>query len=341
MTLIELEAELARLAKIECACWSGMGPQGQGAQDAFDSGMAELEERMEDLRNQIARKEASMAEEEKEDTTVEEEEEVKPPKYTNALLTGASGSGKTTSAMTIIDPSAGETALHLDIDNRAESIEGFPGITSVPCYEEDPRSPKAWMKLEEIRKRLWTLVQKDEFPYTAVVADGMSSLYDVGMNWAITLNPKVGLGGAPAEHHWMPQMYNCKQWIKSMIALPCHFILTGHEDLEKNKLTGTVIWLPKCTGKNRTDTPRWFNETYFCWRKSGKKGQARYFWNTISWSGGIKRDYLKSSMNQLGRYWRDPVEIDFTKERVGFQDLKHRRYVVGPMPVEKEEPVNV
>ena len=86
---------------------------------------------------------------------------------------------------------------------------------------------------------------------------------------------------------------------------------------------GGLKFLPKATGKMRTEIPGWFNECFYCFRASDDKGKTRYYWNT---AGTGKWDFLKSTLNQLGKYWKDPVEVDFSKERVGFKDLLGRRF---------------
>ncbi len=230
------------------------------------------------------------------------------PRKSSILITGSSGSGKTTAACT---PSGRK--LLIDIDNRSDSISGFQDVEILPCYDNDPNSPRAFDRLERIKKELWSLARQskkkeESFPYSVVIIDGISSLYEVGMNWALLLNPKRGLGGAPAEHHWMPQMHVCKNLIKSLLALPTLVICTGHEDIENEGIDEGLVYLPKCTGKHRTDMPRWFNETYYAWRSPSKKAPKFY----LSTQGTNRREYLKSSMNQLGTIWDDPVPIELS-----------------------------
>jgi len=105
-------------------------------------------------------------------------------------------------------------------------------------------------------------------------------------------------------------MWNVKQTIKSFLGLPCFVIFTNHEDLIESDEDGTIYYLPKGTGKMKTDIPKWFNETYYAWRNPHKR-KARYYWET---QGSDKREYLKSSMNQLGALWDNPIEITLTLE---------------------------
>lgn len=244
-----------------------------------------------------------------------------------ALLSSpGSGAGKTTAACSL----PGRKLL-LDIDNRKESIAGWPLVETIECFEEDSRSPKAWMRLEKIKRELWSMAKEakkkgEEFPYDGIIVDGNTALFRVCMNWSLLLDPKHGLGGSPAQQHYGPQMKNASDWILSILGLPCHVIFTGHEDKVEQDGGQLACWLPKVTGKLCTEVPKWFNETYFAWRNEvSNEGEVkhRFFWST---QGSGRRDYLKSSMNQLGRYWKDPIEIDFSKEFVGFGDILRRRF---------------
>lgn len=244
------------------------------------------------------------------------------------LSSPGSGAGKTTSACSLPG-----SKLLIDIDNRAEAIAGFKDVEVLGCYEINSRSPRAWMRLEDIKKELWSQArlaakEEKEFPYSGLIVDGLTALMRICMNWSLLLDSKRGLGGCAAKQHYGPQMKNATDWILSILVLPCHVVFTGHENLVEQDGGQLACWLPKITGKLNTEVAKWFNETYYCWRESqvkdGKLGY-QFFWTT---QGTKKREYLKSSMNQLQKYWSDPVEVNFSKERVGFVDLLHRRFGV-------------
>jgi len=246
------------------------------------------------------------------------------------LSSPGSGAGKTTSACSL--PHSKERPLLLiDIDNRAEAIAGFPNVEVLSCHEIDSRSPKAWMRMEGIKKELWSQArlaakERRKFPYSGVIPDGLTALMRICMNWSLLLDPKRGLGGCAAKQHYGPQMKNATDWILSILGLPCHVAFTGHENLVEADGGQLACWLPKITGKLATEVAKWFNETYYCWREQQvKDGEVKYrfFWTT---QGTKRREYLKSSMNQLQKYWNDPIEIDFSAPKVGFVDLLERRF---------------
>jgi len=236
-----------------------------------------------------------------------------------AYLAGPSGSGKTQSAITL----PGKKLL-IDFDNRSETVAGTPNLEILQCHEPDPRSPKAWTKAEKIRKQIVSEVSKGIFPYDGIIPDGLTMMGRISLNWALLLDPKRGLGGAPAQQHYLPQMDNLAKFVLSTLALPIHVVYTGHIEVMDDKDTGQTRFYPKITGKLRTELANWFNETYFCYRNfDEEKKKTRYHWKT---AGTGKMEFFKSSLNSLGRYWTDPIEIDFDKKPVGFGDLLARRF---------------
>ena len=254
-----------------------------------------------------------------------------------------SGAGKTTSACSVPDRlyyrgliEKPRQRLLIDIDNRSESVAGWPLVKILKCFEVDPAAPKAWARLMKIKRELWEEARKSyadkvPFPYSAVIVDGNTSLFRICMNYSLQIadakgQTSSGFGGAPAQHHYGPQMKLCSEWILSLLGLPCDVIFTGHENLVE--ADGQIAaFLPKVTGKLCTEVPKWFNETYLCWSKEVKDdagiSRTKFFWSTQKVA---KRSYLKSSMNQLQKYWSGPIEIDFDKDFVGFKDLLARRF---------------
>lgn len=240
---------------------------------------------------------------------------------------GPSGSGKTQSIITFPPFFEGKKKpiLVFDYDGRWQTLAGSSDIKIITLFDPDPKSPKAWIRAENYRRELWALT-KGEFPYSAVVEDGMTSMGKYAMNWALLLNEKRGLGGCPAEHHYMPQMKAFSDHILSLKELPCHYILLGHIELLEDKEEGSIKYVPKAIGKSsRSDLPGWFDETYYSYRRAGEtvNDPPRYYWNT---QGTGKWDFCKSTLNNRSKYWKDPVRIDLDKSPSGFSWLLSQRF---------------
>lgn len=243
--------------------------------------------------------------------------DVDPSNYLlKVFLAGDSGSGKTQGMTTLPG-----RKLFIDLDGRSQTLAGQENVSVIEIIESDPKSPRAWMALLDIQKQIVAEVKKDIFPYHSIIYDGLTMLGRASMNWALLLDPKRGLGGAPAQQHYLPQMDALGKFVLSALTIPRHIGFTGHLELHEEE-GGPLRFYPKITGKLRTEVPNWFNETYLCYRTKEGKGTS-YRWLTA----GSGRDvFFKSSLNALGKYWDDPIEIDFSKERVGFMDLLHRRF---------------
>ena len=255
-----------------------------------------------------------------------EDIEIKPEGYLlRVLLCGGSGSGKTTSALSL----PGRKLL-IDLDGRSRSAAGFKNTKVIPLaelYGKDPKGPGLWMKLVKIKEELWGLTRED-FPYDAVILDGLTSMNRLAINWALLLDPSRGLGGTAAQQHYGPAMGGILDMVQGLKSLPCHFLLTCHLELMEDSAAGTYRYLPKTWGKQRTDVESWFDETYLCHREYGKGGGAEYSWTTI---GGGKHRFLKSTLNHLGGYWKDPFKIEVPKDTNGatpwgFQRLLEKRF---------------
>lgn len=239
------------------------------------------------------------------DQTIKAEDiEIDPEQYfIRCLLTGGSGSGKTTSALSL----PGEKLL-LDIDGRKNAAAGFKNVRIIDLaklIKRDPKSPAGWLALMEIKNELWQKT-RSIFPYDGIIVDGLAAMNRVAMNWALLLDPSRGLGGTPAQQHWYPAMEAIVTFMKGMLSLPCHIVLTSHIELIKDEASGGLILTPKAIGKLRTEVEGWFDETYLCHREHGKGGRPNYYWTT---AGGGKERFLKSTLNHLGKYWKDPVDI--------------------------------
>lgn len=238
------------------------------------------------------------------------------------LLMGQTGGGKSTLAATLPG-----RKLFLDYDQRGESLIGLPEIEVIrePLVDPNPKSPQAWRNADALKDELWTAARTGKLEYDTIIEDGLSSMNRICMYWALLLDPKKGLGGSPAMQHYGPHIKNLTDHIISMLSLPVNYCLTGHFNLAEDEETGGVTYLPKVYGKQmRTDIPTWFNEVYYCFHETDPKSKReRYFAHT---AGFGRYDFMKSALNQFGKFWENPVEIDYDKPPVGFQRLLGVRF---------------
>ncbi|KKK49670.1 hypothetical protein LCGC14_3132750, partial [marine sediment metagenome] len=215
--------------------------------------------------------------------------------------------------------------LLIDYDNRAQALAGEPDVKILRCWATDPKSPEPWRRAETIRRELAAAVRVGELPYTVVIEDGLSSMNRICMYWSLLLDSKRGLGGSPAKQHYGPHIKNLADHILTMLALPVHYVLTGHFNVTEDESTGETHMFPKVYGKQqKTEIPTWFDECYLSYkRQNDKTHEDEYYWHT---SGFGRYDFMKSSLNKRGDFWKNPVRIDLNKPPVGFEKLLDLRF---------------
>jgi len=75
--------------------------------------------------------------------------------------------------------------------------------------------------------------------------------------------------------HYLPQMMHIEQHIQALTALKCNVIVIGHEDVEKDLITGTVARAIDVTGKLSGRLPRYFNEVYYLKMGMNEMGDSK------------------------------------------------------------------
>lgn len=248
-----------------------------------------------------------------------------------AMLIGDSKSGKTTSATSL----PGKKLL-VDFEGRSEAVVGFDSTDVIRIVEHDPEKPTAWNESISLREEIWQQIKNNSFGYTGVIWDGMSGMTKICMNWCLSLRTADGkqsargFGGGPAEHHYNPYMQEMSKFIFNCLAMPIHTVFTGHLYVYEDKHTNKLEWWPKLFGNIRTEVGSWFNEVYYCYNvtERGKEKDTNvkrqvYYWQTAADS---KLNFIGSSLNQLGKYWQSPIELNPDDSIWGFQKLLELRF---------------
>ena len=248
-----------------------------------------------------------------------------------ALLLGESGSGKTQSSVSL----PGRKLL-VDFDLRSETIAGNADVDIIRIVENDPDKPAAWNEAIGLRDEIWTRIKDKSFSYDGVIWEGFSSMTKLCMNFCLSLRTKTGqlaergFGDTPAQHHYGPYMAEMSKFIFSCLSMPVHTIFTGHYYVYEDNTTNKIEYWPKLYGNIRTEVGSWFNETYHCYNltqniKENDKTVKKqvYYWQTAA---DAKFGFLKSSLNQLGKYWSSPIELNPSEASWGFKKLLDLRF---------------
>ena len=75
--------------------------------------------------------------------------------------------------------------------------------------------------------------------------------------------------------HYLPQMMHIEQHIQGLTALRCNVVVVGHEDVEKDEISGVKARAIDVTGKLSGRLPRYFNEVYYLRIGMDADGQAK------------------------------------------------------------------
>lgn len=247
------------------------------------------------------------------------------------LILGDSKGGKTTSATSI----PGKKLL-VDFDGRAESVTGFSETEVIRITEPDPDKPVAWNEAIALRDEIWAAIKSGSFNYDGVIWDGFSGMTKICMNYCMSLRTKGGqlaergFGDTPAQHHYGPYMSEMSKFIFNCVAMPIHTVFTGHLYVYEDSTTNKVEYWPKLFGNIRTEVGSWFNECFLARNETQtvKEGNnvkkvQKYYWQTAS---DNKYGFLGSSLNQLGKYWQSPIELNVDDKSWGFQKLLDLRF---------------
>ena len=249
--------------------------------------------------------------------------------FLRALLVGQSKSGKTESACTVPGKK-----LVLNFDGRIAALLGRDDIEIIEFMKISPPS-RAWENLVEFVNSLWA--QTENFPYSAIIPDGLTGLNEISMRFVLGLKQKdkntkkyietpKGLGGTPLwSYHYMPQNWQVREVLMSLLSLPCHIIVTAHLDryeYEDENGKQIVEYLPKTYGKIRTEIGSWFDEVYECVQEPSALRGSTYKWNTQATPG---RPFLGSAINKRGKLWKSPMVINLDENPTGFAKILQLR----------------
>ena len=192
----------------------------------------------------------------------------------NAIIFGSLKVGKTSLLRTCpkpilvhsFDPSG--TLVLRDLIEKGEII------ADTRFEREDPFKPTACRKWEDEFNDLY---RRDFFNHVGTFAiDSMTTWSQIIMLEVIRRATKTKknreIGGAPQEQDWLPCMSFIENYMRKFLSLPCHCILLGHADQQKDREGNIVGDLGILTiGKLRERIPALFSEIYYLRMKDYKK----------------------------------------------------------------------
>lgn len=240
------------------------------------------------------------------------------PKF---MLIGDSGGGKTNS-LTTFPPSW--QVLVLDFFGNKESLEGASNVDIISYSELDVKSIDTWPLILKEQRELIQMLDKNEFRWDAICLDTITGLIRFAEFFLLRQHPeKLGIGGAPAQHHYRGLSHIVGEFIMGFLGYPITVVICAHAEMNEDDpgLTYRAIMAGK---KWRNTIYSYVGEVYHAFGEPDpeKEDATQYMWETQPSS---RWPMLKSVMNQGGEYWGRFVKPDFW-------ELLYRRNVVDEVP---------
>jgi len=139
-------------------------------------------------------------------------------------------------------------------------------------YEQYPTTPRGWDKFQTDFRSVATKVAEGQ--YQTVVFDDCTSMTDLAMEKAMSLDPKRSATGGPIWNiHYMMVRNLMEGSLRRLVELPCNIVLIAHMELDKDEETGAILSAhPMLTGQLAIKMPGYFDEVYYTsTRKEGDK----------------------------------------------------------------------
>jgi hypothetical protein len=202
--------------------------------------------------------------------------------YLKAMVVGASGSGKTNLIGEGLKYEWMQSAYVFDTDLRLQSLaERFSpeilGSLTYDSYRDLAHTfggsfAQCQAKKVELTKLIST-GHKDA-PRTIVV-DSVTFLAKLIINEALKLDGKKP-DQTPGLQHYGHLANKMERFISELAGLPCNVIVTVHEKVTKDEVTGQVSYGIALTQYLRNILPGYFNEVWHTTVQPGLKGVVNY-----------------------------------------------------------------
>lgn len=187
------------------------------------------------------------------------------------LVYGESGTGKTCFGIGFPTP-----IYCADFDGKISSASNYfsDAPEQLSGVDYDRYLPSAGFSgrdaIDKFNSKLDEIANSENPPRTFML-DSLTMFAEQLMQWVIEGNPgmkgvKMGeaVGGKtiPSQQHYRVLNIIFGEFITKMLSLPCHVVMTGHQDQTKDELTGRIYEGPLLSGKLKAKIPVLFEEVF-------------------------------------------------------------------------------
>tara|TARA_R100000306_G_C4378589_1_gene143125 strand:- start:836 stop:1597 length:762 start_codon:yes stop_codon:yes gene_type:complete len=222
----------------------------------------------------------------------------------NMLIHGEVGSGKTWCARTLEKYGP---ILFLNLDQRRLStFKDLPeGLVTEYRFGNTLDDPYSFQAADSL---VTTLAAEKGQEWGSIFTDTLTSLGIAAMNDVLEIAGRHGQ--FPFENDYGPQMSRIEHFVFMISAFPVkHFrVLTAHDNLVKDELTGSFMQTLLVTGQLKKRMPGFFDEVYFA-ERTGEGDKAKYQWITRQNRQTVARTQIP------GLEERIPQDFNFVMEK--------------------------
>ena len=196
--------------------------------------------------------------------------DLRADQFLNLMLIGESGSGKTNLFAEGLKYEWMQPAYIFDTDMRLQAILARYGPEVTDHIEYDQYRDLAnafggaFAKATAKKVELTRIITKGgPLAPKSIIVDSGSFLAKLVINEALKLDGKSP-DTCPGLNHYGTLATKMERFVSELSGLPCHFILTVHENVVKDDVTGALHWGIALTKYLRNTLPGYFNEVYQC-----------------------------------------------------------------------------
>lgn len=186
------------------------------------------------------------------------------------MVVGKTGSGKSVFASSFPTP-----GYVFDFDKGILTYRGEDFD-----YDQFPVTAQGWVAFEKKFNEVAKLAAEGK--YKTIIFDSASTLTDLAMERAMSLDPKRSATGGPLWNVHYQMVKNLVEGrMQKLMNIPCNLVLIAHVELVTDQETGAILDArPLMTGQLSTKIPGLFDEVYYSVAKL-EKGKTQFYLQTV------------------------------------------------------------